>query len=275
MPSSKSVREVQVRSYTGQQVSKTDLLTVEEPLEIQLCFEDQVRTVAITMRTPGQDVELAAGFLFSEGLLSGPEQILRIEHFTPSGAIPTENTLRVTLSTPLPDFSGLERHFFTSSACGVCGRNSFENLGLRTGPVLSEVQFTPEQILALLPQMRQAQTTFRLTGGIHASALFDPQGKLLDLMEDVGRHNALDKLLGKPFLAGRLPAHDHLLLTSSRLSFELVQKTITAGIPVLCGLSAPSSLAVELAEAFNVTLIGFLREGSFNVYSGFDRLEEV
>lgn len=275
MPSSKSVREFQVRSYTGQQVTRTDLLTVEEPLEIQLCFEDQVRTVAITMRTPGEDVELAAGFLFSEGILSHPEQILMIEHLTPSGAIPTENTLRITLSNPLPDFSGLERHFFTSSACGVCGRNSFESLGLRTGPVLSEVKFTPQQILALLPQLREAQTTFRVTGGIHASALFDPQGQLLDLMEDVGRHNALDKLLGKPFLAGQLPASDHLLLVSSRLSFELVQKTITAGIPVLCGLSAPSSLAVELADAFNVTLVGFLREGSFNVYSGSDRLKEV
>ncbi|GGJ48401.1 formate dehydrogenase accessory sulfurtransferase FdhD [Deinococcus roseus] len=273
MPSSKSVREFQVWSHQkGQEREKTDLLAVEEPLEIQLCFQDGVRTVAITMRTPGEDQALAAGFLFSEGFLTHPDQILHIKHFTPPGAIPTENTLRVTINTPLPDFAGLERHFFTNSACGVCGRNSFEQLALRCPPVVSDLQFTSQQILGLLPQLQAMQETFQITGGLHASGLVDRAGNLLSLTEDVGRHNALDRLLGGLFLAGQLPARDHLLLVSSRLSFELVQKTITAGIPILCGLSAPSSLAVELADAFNVTLIGFLRGSGFNVYSGRERI---
>lgn len=270
----KNVRDWTLTAFRdGQRSERTDLLALEEPLEIQLCFQDEVRTVAITMRTPGDDMALAAGFLFSEGVLSHPAQIQSMTHFTPEGAIPTENTLRIILQGPIPDFSGLERHFFTNSACGVCGKNSFERLGLRCGPLVSDGTFTPEDILGMLPQLQAAQHTFQSTGGIHASALFDSDGQLKHLTEDVGRHNALDKLLGRLFLDGQLPAPNHALLVSSRLSFELVQKTITAGIPMLCGLSAPSSLAAELADAFNLTLIGFLREGGFNVYSGKERIQ--
>lgn len=230
------------------------------------------RTLAVTMRTPGHDFELAAGFLLAEGLIGRRDEIRRIAYCTDPGEPQQYNIVNVELaSASLPELAPLERHFYTTSACGVCGKAGLENLQRRYSPLALKWKISSEVISRLPLQLHAHQTLFMQTGGLHAAALFDRCGNLLALREDVGRHNALDKLLGWAFLENRLPLSEHMVLVSGRASYELAQKTLAAGIPILAAISAPSSLAVELAREFNLTLIGFLRS-SFNVYSGEERL---
>jgi FdhD protein len=252
----------------------TDQLASEEPLEIRLVSPQ--RTVAVTMRTPGADFELTAGFLYSEGVISHCKDIHRMS-YCDSKDVDIEqryNIINVGLQEGLlPDLQPLERHFFTTSACGVCGKASIEALQIRGCPVIPTGMKVPvEAIYRLSDQLRSAQGIFTATGGLHAAGLFDAQGQLLRLREDVGRHNALDKLVGSALLANELPLNNHIVMVSGRSSFEILQKCITAGVPILCAVSAPSSLAVALAREFGITLVGFLRGQRFNVYSGIERI---
>jgi FdhD protein len=265
------------RVEQGRVEARADRLATEEPLEIRLRWPGGARTVAVTMRTPGADEELAAGFLFAEGIVDRPERIAGFRRpGTPDTALgeADPNALEVELGDgPEPDLPSLERHFFASSACGVCGKASLAALRPRVpgelpaGPVLP-----PATVAALPARLRESQGLFQTTGGLHAAALFDPDGRLLAVREDVGRHNALDKLLGRAFLDGATPLSERLVLVSGRSSYEILQKCLMAGVPVVCAVSAPSSLAVELAESFGATLIGFLRGDRFNVYSGIERI---
>ncbi|HEX7373521.1 MAG TPA: formate dehydrogenase accessory sulfurtransferase FdhD, partial [Steroidobacteraceae bacterium] len=223
--------------------------------------------------TPGDDFELAAGFLFSEGIVQSREQVAEIRHCG-LGTVPT-NTIRVDLATGVAvEVKRLERNFYTTSSCGVCGKTSLEALGTGACRVSAPDGFVVAQdvIHSLPAKLRERQRTFEGTGGLHAAALFSRDGELLGLREDVGRHNAVDKLIGAQFLAGALPARDRILFLSGRASFELLQKAVMAGVPVVCAVGAPSSLAVEAADEFNVTLLGFVRDQRFNVYTGVQRL---
>jgi FdhD protein len=255
---------------------RPDTLATEEPMEIRLISEDTRRTVAVTMRTPGADFELAAGFLYGEGIVSSPEDIRRISYCVDAGldAEQQYNIVNVELRGGLSyDLRPLERHFYTTSACGVCGKASLEQLELRGCPVIPPgPKIESETIYALPEKLREAQGLFDATGGLHAAALFDKDGKLVALREDVGRHNATDKLVGWALLERRLPLSDHVVMVSGRSSFEILQKCLTAGVPIVCAISAPSSLAVDVARQFGMTLIGFLRGNRFNVYSGHERV---
>jgi FdhD protein len=251
-----------------------DLLAVEEPLEIRLGS----KSISITMRTPGNDFELAAGFLFSEGILQDAAQIREVHWSHQPNGNPRQlgNSVTVELNPGVEvDLDRLERHFYTTSSCGVCGKASIEAIEMQGCPVLPRnAPVVASRIIHLLPEaLRRAQPVFERTGGLHAAALFSPDGTLQLLREDVGRHNALDKLIGAEMLAGRTPLSNHLLFMSSRASFELVQKAIVAGIPILAAVGAPSSLAVETAQRFNVTLLGFVRDSRFNIYSGASRIQ--
>ncbi|MCS7193854.1 MAG: formate dehydrogenase accessory sulfurtransferase FdhD [Meiothermus sp.] len=252
---------------------RSDYLATEEPLEIRLVAQGgEVRTVAVTMRTPGHDFELAAGFLFAEGIVSHREEIRRISYCTPRGEAQQYNVVSVVLNAPrLPELAPFERHFYTHSACGVCGRASLEGLHRRFRPLQGGPIVSAHLLPDLPHRLLARQALFGATGGLHAAALFDPEGVLLALREDVGRHNAVDKLLGWALLEGRLPLSECLLLVSGRASFELVQKALAGGVPILVALSAPSSLAVDLARAFHLTLVGFLRTG-FNLYAAPERI---
>ena len=253
----------------------SDALAVEEPLEIRLGFGKEHRAVSITMRTPGADFELAAGFLFTEGILPAPAAIKAIKH---CGKFPNNrNTIRIDLADDAEiDFARLERNFYTTSSCGVCGKSSLEALkvaGAREILPSSARKISPPIIHRLPETLSERQTVFHETGGLHAAALFDYAGNLLDLREDVGRHNAVDKLIGAQFLDGRLPLDERILFLSGRASFELVQKAVMAQIPVIAAIGAPSSLAVEAARHFNLSLLGFVRENRFNIYAGGGRIE--
>jgi FdhD protein len=251
-----------------------DEVATEEPLEIRLIHRGRTRPVAVTMRTPGQDAELALGFLFAEGVIGKREEVCRAAPC--SGPDPgCANIVEVELAEEVaePELAGLERHFFSTSACGVCGKASLEALRLRVPGAVPPGPRVPAAVIAALPvRLREVQGLFASTGGLHAAALFDAGGRLLAAREDVGRHNALDKLIGWAFLEGRLPLHDHLMMVSGRSSYEILQKCLVAGVPFVCAVSAPSSLAVELAERFGITLVGFLRGDRFNVYSGVERI---
>jgi len=246
----------------GASVRAQDLVAVEEPLQIRLGESD----VAITMRTPGHDRELALGFLFTEGLLTNPEQIADV-HVDESGAV-----IVSLIDGSAPNLDA--RRFYVTSSCGVCGKASLDALAASGCAMLPAGQ--PKLSGDLVPhfptRLREAQAIFEHTGGLHAAGLFNTSGELLCLREDVGRHNAVDKLIGAAFLERRLPLHDHVLMLSGRVSFELVQKAVTAGIPIVIAVGAPSSLAIETALRFGITLIGFVRRGHFNVYAGGDRL---
>jgi FdhD protein len=253
-----------------------DLLAVEEPLEIRLGCDvggrRVHRPVSITMRTPGHDLELAVGFLFTEGILAAREQVAGLR------ACGAGNVARVDLSPGVAvDLARLERHFYTASSCGVCGKASLEAVRLCTQARLPEGRPVVEAaVIHRLPEaLRAAQPVFDRTGGLHAAALFDARGDLLCLREDVGRHNALDKLIGAQFLAGRTPLSEGVLLVSGRASFELVQKAAAAGIPILAAVGAPSSLAVSLAREHGLTLLGFVRQDRFNVYTGAERVRQA
>lgn len=257
--------------------AELDVLAVEEPLEIRIGFFENGKLnhkpLSITMRTPGNDFELSAGFLFTEGILHSRDQIQSIKH---CGILKdNRNTVRVDLAPGTKiDFEKLQRNFYTTSSCGVCGKSSIE--AVATGAKRLENLETPKirgEILHSLPdKLLKNQDVFDKTGGLHAAGLFDVAGELVDLREDVGRHNAVDKLIGKQFLENNLPLIDKLLFLSGRSSFELVQKAVMAQIPIIAAVGAPSSLAVQAAENFNVTLIGFVRDGRFNVYTGFERI---
>jgi FdhD protein len=261
----RSILTVPVHKIEGDSsVAFQDLLAVEEPLEMRLGD----RPISITMRTPGHDAELAAGFLFTEGILQGFHQIRDIQS--------AKNSIAVHLNAGVEvDFERLQRNFYTTSSCGVCGKASIEALRMQGCPMLAQSSDTMEAaVIHRLPQsQRKEQAVFQRTGGLHAAALFDFRGNLILLREDVGRHNAVDKLIGAEMLAGRTPLSGCLLLVSGRASFELTQKALMAGIPILAAVGAPSSLAVETARRFNMTLLGFVRDGRFNIYSGAQRIQ--
>jgi FdhD protein len=255
---------------------RPDSLATEEPMEIRLIAGGRRQTVAVTMRTPGADFELAAGFLYGEGIISSPEDIKKISYCVDPDVDAEQqyNIVNVELREGREfDLRPLERHFYTSSACGVCGKASLEQLELRGCPVIPPgPEMEPEKVYALPEKLREAQGLFEATGGLHAAALFDADGELVALREDVGRHNATDKLVGWALLEGRLPLGDHAVMVSGRSSFEILQKCLTAGVPIVCAISAPSSLAVDVARRFNITLVGFLRGNRFNVYSAPERV---
>jgi len=253
--------------------SVTDQVAVEEPLEIRLGSEQggerHVQNISITMRTPGDDEELALGFLFTEGILTSPDDIAIVK---PCNG---DNTIRVELEDGVAvDLDRLQRHFYTNSSCGVCGKTSLDTLHAQgvTRLANNDGMFSRTAIIGFPNQLRAAQETFDETGGLHAAAAFDSEGELVVLREDIGRHNAVDKVIGFLLSEGRLPAGDLGLMVSGRASFELMQKALVAGMPLLAAVSAPSSLAVELAREFNVTLIGFLRGDNFNIYAGEERI---
>src|SRR5215216_6990103 len=250
---------------------RPDSLATEEPMEIRLVSGDARQTVAVTMRTPGADFELAAGFLYGEGIISSPEDVKKISYCVDPDldAEQQYNIVNVELRGGRDyDLRPLERHFYTTSACGVCGKASLEQLELRGCPVIPPGPVIATDTIYSLPEkLREAQGLFEVTGGLHAAALFDVQGNLVALKEDVGRHNATDKLVGWALLEGRLPLSGHIVMVSGRSSFEILQKCLVAGVPVVCAISAPSSLAVDVARRFNITLVGFLRDNRFNVYS--------
>lgn len=281
MKTSASQTEFAIGRYTDRSFQRElkDVLAVEEPLEIRLgVFEDGKivhKSVSITMRTPGNDDELAAGFLFTEGIIHSRKQISDIIHCgkSPKMNLPS-NTVRVNLQKDaVIDFSKLSRNFYTTSSCGVCGKSSLEFLAVNAEPfaVADFPQISAEIIHALPQKQRDAQDVFEETGGLHAAALFDITGKLLVLREDVGRHNAVDKLIGRCFLDEQIPLDDKILMLSGRASFELVQKALMARIPIIAAVGAPSSLAAAAAREFGITLCGFVRDGKFNIYSGAER----
>lgn len=260
----------------GQARSRPDYLATEEPLEIRLVAGAQRETVAITMRTPGADFELAVGFLFGEGVIGGRDDVRRVTYCTDAEVDAEQrfNIVNVELAGSVaPDLRSLERHFYTNSACGVCGKATLDALEIRGCRVLTGGPQVAAEILYGLPDgLRRGQGIFESTGGLHAAGLFGADGDLVALREDVGRHNAVDKLVGWAVMQGRVPLGGNVLVVSGRTSYEILQKAITAGIPVVCGISAPSSLAVALAERFGVTLIGFLRDRRCNVYAHPERV---
>lgn len=274
-PASKTRAQVVVVER-GKRRQQRDHLATEEPLEVRVTAGGLQRTVAITMRTPGADFELAAGFLLGEGVISERDEIERINYCVRADIDIEQryNIVTVALRRPtLPDLASLDRHFVTSSACGVCGKASLDALELRSCAVLpAEPQINSELLFALPDLLRTNQTLFAATGGLHGAALFDRNGALLAVREDVGRHNAVDKLIGWALMQDLLPLNQHILLVSGRTSFEIMQKALAAGLPIVCGVSAPSSLAVALAQRFNMTLVGFLRGERYNVYAGAARL---
>lgn len=272
-----SQTRVRVRNIAaGSSQNCEDQVATEEPLEIRIEGDFPVQQAAVTMRTPGNDFELAAGFLLSEGIVHHRDDIRQINYcIDPSlTAEQRYNVVTVMLAGGTPvDLAPLDRHFAITSACGVCGKTSLDQLETRGTARLPDGPVVPASLLTGLPEaLRSRQRLFDTTGGLHAAALFDVDGQLVAVREDVGRHNALDKLLGWALLDGRLPAHDGIVLVSGRASFELAQKCAVAGIPVLCAVSAPSSLAIDVAKRFNLTLVGFLREDRCNVYAGFERV---
>ena len=250
-----------------------DRVAIEEPLEIRLgCVvngERRESSVSITMRTPCDDEDLAIGFLFSEGIIGSRDDVAIVKPCR------GDNTVRVELDDDVPvDLERLQRHFYTTSSCGVCGKASLDALYAQgtVAPAVETAQFSKDVLIAMPRKLRDVQATFEETGGLHAAAAFTPQGELVVVREDVGRHNAVDKVVGALLMRGALPAASLGLMVSGRASFELLQKALLAGMPLLAAVSAPSSLAVELAREFNVSLIGFLRGDTYNVYAGEERL---
>lgn len=253
-------------SRTGS-VEREDLVAHEEPLELQL----DGQALAVVMRTPGHDEELGTGFLFTEGVIRSLDELVSLEHCS---VVPVpeaeDNVLQARLRTPV-DLARFRRNLFASSSCGVCGKATLENALRTQGALTSALSITRGTLATFPAALRGAQPTFASTGGLHAAALFTPHGQALVVREDVGRHNAVDKVVGWA-LRARTPLEDTVLMVSGRVSFELVQKAVAARVPVLAGISAPTSLAIRMAQSLGVTLIGFLREGSMNVYAHAQRV---
>ncbi len=267
-------RIIKVNDSGGQPAD--DMLAVEEPLEIRLDFGDSSqrtrKNISVTMRTPGNDFELAAGFLFTEGIIENAEDIESIEYCQELD----ENVVKVELKDDVTvELNKLERNFYTTSSCGVCGKSSIE--AVKTVCRLQDSKpgtllLSPDIIYTLPAVLRKAQNVFDFTGGLHACGLFDTSGNLLITREDVGRHNALDKLIGATLNNSMFPLDNYILLLSGRASFELIQKAWMAGIKIVAAVGAPSSLAVQMAEECSITLVGFLRNKTFNIYSGQHRI---
>ena len=281
-----SVKRLQIQRFgqdagTGDGlVARDDVVATEEPLEIRLAYtrpdgRRAQKSISITMRTPGNDGELAAGFLLTEGIVASADQVDAIGPCGPPAANGLINVVRVDLAADVEvDLERLERHFYTSSSCGVCGKASLEAVAIQGRHDLHEValKVSPDVLGELPEKLRARQSVFDRTGGLHASGLFDARGRIDAIREDVGRHNALDKLIGQALLRDELPLADYGVVVSGRASFELMQKAMMAGISMLAAVGAPSSLAVELAEEFGMTLVGFLKPNRFNVYSRADRI---
>lgn len=264
---------VRINGYNAEELD--DQLAVEEPIEIQIAFQaegqKERKSISVTMRTPGNDPELAAGFLFTEGIIHSKSQIDGIAN-SPFD----ENKVVVTFSAGVePKLGSLERNFYTTSSCGVCGKASIDAIKTRSvyAHAREEWILKKEVLYRLVEQIVRHQNTFETTGGLHASALFDISGQFLMLREDVGRHNALDKVIGAALLTGELPLNKHILLLSGRASFELIQKAAMAGIGMVAAIGAPSSLAVQLAAESGITLVGFLKNDKFNIYTGHHRIQ--
>jgi FdhD protein len=264
------VRVLSVRG--GHRSERPDVVASEEPMEIRAHGPGQepVR-VAVTMRTPGGDFELAAGFLFTEGLI-GPDDVRQVAY---CDDVDTEdqryNVITVALSERF-DEDRLHRNFFATSSCGVCGKAALEDVEVRCAPIPAGFRVSADTIVELPERLRSAQRVFDRTGGLHAAGLFTGDGGVVTVREDVGRHNAVDKAIGEQLLAGTLPLADRIMQVSGRVSFEIVQKAAVAGIPVLSAVGAPSSLALDAAERLGVTVVGFVRDGGCNVYSGAERI---
>jgi FdhD protein len=257
--------------HGDQQQTRWDTLAIEEPLEIRLAG----CSVAVTMRTPGDDFDLALGFLLTEGIIRSQADVVSIAHCPVDDEASSFNVVNVNPSDPaLVDPERWRRNFYATSSCGVCGKASIESVRQDTSPIDSGARMPVETLYRLEEELRSAQAVFGQTGGLHAAALFDLQGHLVALREDVGRHNAVDKVVGHALRQGMIARtlRDHALMVSGRTSFEIVQKALMAGIPIVIAVSAPSSLAVELARSSNMTLVGFLRRGRFNVYAGGERI---
>ncbi|MDH7461743.1 formate dehydrogenase accessory sulfurtransferase FdhD [Chitinophagaceae bacterium 26-R-25] len=279
--SESSIKWLPIRKVSDDVSFETsDAIAIEEPLEIRLEFgptgDRKTRNISVTMRTPGDDKDLATGFLFTEGIINNNKDILNVDHVFFACAENKENVIQVALKEGVtPQLQSTERNFYTTSSCGVCGKGSIN--AIKTVSVFSnknETQFAVSaDLLHQLPGiLLQHQAVFSNTGGLHASALFSKEGELLLVREDVGRHNALDKLIGSALNNNSLPLSENILLLSGRASFELVQKAAMAGINIIASVGAPSSLAVELAKEFNITLVGFLRNQRFNIYSAEQRI---
>ncbi len=272
-----------ITRYDHAKATRTDdSVTIEEPLEIRLAYgkaqQRSQQSISITMRTPGHDEELATGFLLSEGIIHGPGDVKSVAPCGPPvPPMGLRNVVRVELHESVSvDLARLERHFYTTSSCGVCGKTSLE--ALQTQKPKSDdadvLRVIPQQLTTLSDQLGALQTIFARTGGLHAAGLFDNQALISCVREDVGRHNAVDKLIGAQMRDGVFPLTNHGIFVSGRASFELMQKTVMSGANMLVAVSAPSSLAIELAESYNVTLIGFLRDRTFNIYSAPHRVRE-
>ncbi len=268
------VRHVELLAVTGGVAgARRDPVSVEEPLEIRAEGPGQgAAQIAVTMRTPGHEAELAAGFLFTEGLVRSAGDLLR----PPVRELPVEgganNVVTVRLAAPF-DAERLKRNFYATSSCGICGKASLEHLHANAPPIAMGRRFARSILIRLPPALREAQVVFARTGGLHATGVFDADGTLRVLREDVGRHNAMDKAIGRMLLDGQVPLADRILMVSGRVSFELVQKAAMAGAPLLCAVSAPSSLAVQAAERLGMTVVGFLRGETFNVYTHPERID--
>jgi len=270
-------RTVTRHNAAGRREARDHVVT-EEPMEIRVLTRENGRvarhSISVTMRTPGHDLELAAGFLFTEGVVHDPGEIEGIDHCPAPAAAPGPNVVNVSLREGTPfDPARFTRNVYTTSSCGVCGKTSLELVRVAGGRRV-EGAFTVEgALLADLPnRLRTHQAVFARTGGLHAAALYDREGRVLLVREDVGRHNALDKIVGRRWLDGELPLADSLLLLSGRTGFELVQKAILGGIPLVASVGAPTSLALEMAEEFGLTVVGFLTPEGFNVYTGHHRV---
>jgi FdhD protein len=258
---------------TGAATERPDRLATEEPMAIQVRGRQQEPvSVAVTMRTPGNDFELAAGFLVSEGLLRDRHEVSHIRYCDVAPDTQHYNVVTVDLTVPFKtDFA--ERHFFASSSCGICGKASLDQVEISCPVIVSGPVVARSVIVSLPDSLRSAQRIFEQTGGLHAAALFDTEGRLIESREDVGRHNAVDKLIGNAFLSGETPLRERVLLVSGRVSFEIVQKAAVAGIPITCAVSAPSSLAIQAGERLGMTVVGFLRGEKFNIYSHPERVD--
>lgn len=273
-----AIAQQRIRIITnGDSQDAEDDLAVEEPLEIQLSFTESgkkiKKSISVTMRTPGNDDELAVGFLFTEGIITQKSQVKAVKN-----DVIEENKVIVNLADDFsPEINSLERNFYTTSSCGVCGKASID--AIKTVSVYhnedNALLVSSQVIFSLKKKLNVQQSIFESTGGLHASALFDLNGQFITLREDVGRHNALDKLIGDALLNDLLPLTNQILLLSGRASFELIQKAGMAGIKIVAAIGAPSSLAVKLAEESNITLIGFLKSDKFNIYSGFERISAL
>ncbi|MCE7039990.1 formate dehydrogenase accessory sulfurtransferase FdhD [Dyadobacter sp. CY312] len=257
--------------------NEADFLAVEEPLEISISFTESGKrirkNISVTMRTPGNDEELALGFLFTEGILKDFDQVKNVL----SDLLDTNKVIVELRDSEVPQLQTSERNFYTTSSCGVCGKASID--AIKTTSIFSEtadfLSVSKETLFSISEKLRDQQDIFESTGGLHASSLFDTSGNFLMLREDVGRHNALDKLIGAAFKTGVLPLYNSILLLSGRASFELIQKAHMAGIRIVAAIGAPSSLAAQLAEECNITLIGFLGKEKFNIYTGSGRISEI